>query len=156
MADYKETGVLSLEDIVKPSRERMEKGPVVVIECVENIPCDPCVAACPKEAISMEDITDVPQVDFYGCVGCGLCVTECPGLAIFIMDTTSEPCTVTMPYEYLPVPEKGDTVYALDREGKRVQESQVLRVRCSGKTYGITISVEKENAWNVRGLEVKK
>ncbi len=155
MGDYKETGVLTLEDIVKPSADRVEKGPVVVVECIENIPCDPCVAACFKEAISMDEITDIPNVDFEGCIGCGVCVTECPGLAIFIIDCTSDPCTVTVPYEYLPVPEKGDIVYALDRKGNIVQESEVIRIRSSGKTYGVTISVDKKNIWDVRGVEVK-
>lgn len=156
MTDYKETGILSLDDIKKPSEDRLKKGPVVVIECVENIPCDPCVAACPKDAISMDEITDIPSIDFDGCIGCALCVTECPGLAIFVVDCTSDPCTITVPYEYLPVPEKGEKVFALDREGKRVQGSKVVRVRSSGKTYGITLEVDRENIWKVRGLEVKR
>ncbi|MFO7791702.1 MAG: 4Fe-4S binding protein [Candidatus Saliniplasma sp.] len=156
MSDYKSTGVISLDDIEVPSDERLKAGPVVVIECVENIPCDPCVAACPKEAISMDIITDVPDVDFEECIGCALCVTECPGLAIFVVDCSysDEKCKITVPYEYLPVPEKGDIVNTLDKRGDKVQKAEVVNVRHSGKTYGITMEIDKENVWSVRGLEV--
>ncbi len=154
MSDYRETGILNKDDIKLPDEERLKKGPVVILECVENIPCDPCVAACPKEAISMEEITDLPDIDFEDCIGCALCVTECPGLAIFAVDCSRERCSVTIPYEFKPVPEKGDIVLALDRKGDPVQKSEVLGVRHSGKTYGITLAVDKENIWKVRGLKV--
>lgn len=153
---YKSTGVISLNDIDMPSEERLKEGPVVVVECVENIPCNPCVDACPKDAITMSTIIDVPEIDFEECMGCGLCVMECPGLAIFIVDCSysEERCKVTVPYEYLPVPEKGDKVYALNRKGEKVQKAEVTRVRKSGKTYGITMEVDRKNVWEVRGLEV--
>lgn len=153
---YKEDGALTKDDIQQPDETRLEDGPVVVIECVENIPCNPCVAVCPQDSISMDEITDVPDVDFEDCIGCGLCVTECPGLAIFIIDCSysDEKCKITVPYEYLPVPEEGDTVKALDRKGKTVQEAQVTNVRKSGKTYGITMEIDRENVWDVRSLEV--
>jgi len=154
--DYKSTGIIRKEDIEIPDDERLKKGPVVLIECVENIPCDPCVATCPKDAISMEEITDVPNIDFEDCIGCALCVTECPGLAIFVIDCSysEEKCKITVPYEYLPVPEEGDEVFALDRKGEKVQKASVTKVRKSGKTYGITIEVDKDKVWEVRGLEV--
>ena len=44
MSNYKSTGIITKEDIAIPSEERLKKGPVVIIECVENIPCNPCVA----------------------------------------------------------------------------------------------------------------
>ncbi|MFW6040903.1 MAG: 4Fe-4S dicluster domain-containing protein [Thermoplasmatota archaeon] len=155
---YKCNGVITKDDIVPPSEERMKEGPVVIIECVENIPCDPCVAACSKDAISMDEITDTPLVDFEECIGCALCVTECPGLAIFVVDCSysEDKCKVTVPYEYLPVPEKGDKVIALDKWGEEVQEAKVTNVRHSGKTYAITMEIDKKYVWEVRGLEVKK
>ena len=156
MDNYESTGIITEEDIEMPSEKRLKKGPVVIIECVENIPCNPCVAECPQGAISMEEITDVPNIDFEDCIGCGLCVTECPGLAIFLVDCSysEDKCKITVPYEYLPVPEKGDKVFALDREGKKVQKTEVKNVRESGKTYAITVEVDKNNAMKVRGVEV--
>ena len=155
---YESTGIVTEEDIELPSEERLKKGPVVVIECVENIPCNPCVAECPQDAISMEEITDVPDIDFEECIGCGICVTECPGLAIFLIDCSysDEKCKVTVPYEYLPVPEIGDDVNALDRGGDEVQVVEVKNVRKSDKTYAITVEVDRENAMEVRGVEVLK
>ena len=156
MGDYESTGVVRVEDIKVPSEDRLEKGPVVIIECVENIPCNPCVAECPQEAISMEEITDIPDIDFKDCIGCGLCVTECPGLAIFLLDCSysEDKCKVTVPYEYLPVPEVGEEVKALDREGDEVQRAEVTNVRKSGRTYAVTIEIDRENAMTVRGVEV--
>ena len=156
MSDYKSTGIIRKEDIEIPDDDRLEEGPVVIVECVENIPCNPCVAACPKDAISMDEITDVPDIDFEDCIGCALCVTECPGLAIFVVDCSysGDKCKVTVPYEYLPVPDKGDKVIALNRKGEELQEAEVTKVRESGKTYAITMELDKEHAMDARGLEV--
>ncbi|MGM0510064.1 MAG: 4Fe-4S dicluster domain-containing protein [Thermoplasmatota archaeon] len=153
---YKNTGVVEKEDIQVPSDERLSEGPVVIIECVENIPCNPCVAACPKAAIHMEEITDEPEVIFEECIGCGLCVIQCPGLAIFVVDCSydEEKCKITVPYEYLPVPEEGDEVMALDKKGEEVQKAEVTNITRSGKTYGITMEIDKEKVWDVRGLKV--
>lgn len=156
MSDYKSTGIVRKEDIEIPDDERLKEGPVVVIECVENIPCNPCVAACHKDAISMDEITDIPDIDFDECIGCALCVTECPGLAIFVVDCSysEDKCKVTVPYEYLPVPDKGEEVVALNRKGEEVQKAEVTNVRESGKTYAITVEIDKEYAMDVRGLKV--
>ena len=47
------TGYLEFEELNEiqklPSKERYEKGPVAVIECVQEIPCNPCEAACSLE-----------------------------------------------------------------------------------------------------------
>jgi Fe-S-cluster-containing hydrogenase component 2 len=75
---YEEDGVLELKDLNLPSEERLKKGPTAIIECIENIPCDPCVDACPFNAISMEKITDIPEIDYEKCTGCGTCISMCP------------------------------------------------------------------------------
>ncbi len=81
---------------------------------------------------------------------------NCPGLAVFLVDCSydEDKCKITVPYEYLPVPEEGDEVTALDKKGEEVQKAEVTGVKSSGKTYGITIEIDKENVWDVRGLKV--
>ena len=77
------------------------KGIHPVIECTQNIPCNPCQDACPKKCISIgANITSLPiAVPDADCINCGMCVASCSGQAIFLVD---EDCgdgtaTVTLP-----------------------------------------------------------
>ncbi len=156
----RQLGYLPLEvikkKIVLPSKERMEEGPVVIIECDEDIPCDPCVESCKIKAIIKESLTTAPSVDYEKCTGCALCVASCPGLAIFVVDFSREDkALVYIPYEMLPVPQKGDTGDALDRSGKRIGSAEVAKVR-KGKrgTTVLGILVEKDLAMNVRSIRI--
>ena len=49
--------------------------------------CGDCVAACPFDAIAMNQESGLPLVDYGKCVGCGRCVAACPrgvmDLAVF-------------------------------------------------------------------------
>lgn len=58
-------------------------------------------------------------------------MTACPGLAVFVIDETySEDKTVVrIPYEFLPLPQVGDTVDAVDRDGQVVGKAQVVKVQ---------------------------
>jgi len=132
------TGTPSPEELVGtpgwPSEERMHQGPVAVIECVEKIPCNPCETACPLRAISVgEDITALPVLNEAKCTGCGVCVASCPGLAIYVKDYTfeEERGSILFPFEYLPLPKKGDTVQMTDRFGEVVCPGEVLLVNLS-------------------------
>ena len=152
---YEEDGILGLKDLTLPSAERLKKGPVVIIECIENIPCDPCVDICPFNAISLKDVIDIPKVDSEECTGCGLCISICPGLAIFVVDMSKEKAVVTIPYEFLPVPQVEDTVKALDRQGNVIGEARVIRVKKNkDKTNTITIETDKELGMIVRNIQV--
>ena len=154
---YKEDGVLELKDLNLPSEERLKKGPVAVFECVENIPCNPCVDACPFKAVSMEKITDAPKIDYEKCTGCGTCVSVCPGLAIFVVDLSKEKALITIPYEFLPIPEKGDTVKALNRRGEIVGDAKIIGVKKNeNKTNTVTVEVKKEVGMIVRNIKVIK
>ena len=133
MSDITKVGFLNSAELKEagryPSEERLKKGPVAVIECCQNIPCNPCETACKFGAITVGDlITNLPVLDESKCVGCGVCLTKCPGLAIFVVDKSKDMATVSFPFEYLPLPEKGDIVKAVDRAGQYVCDAKVLRV----------------------------
>ena len=152
------TGYLSDEELQNapgiPSETRRKKGPVAVIECIEDIPCNPCEASCRTEAITVgEDITNLPHLDEEKCVGCMSCVPICPGQAIFMVDESlpDGKATVMMPYEFLPLPEEGQTVTALDRSGKELGDARVTSVRKTekmDKTAVVTIEVPVD--WSMR------
>lgn len=155
-------GYPSLEEIKRangwPTPERFAKGPVAVIECVQEIPCNPCEGACPFHAITVgEPITNFPRLDRETCTGCGSCIAACSGLAIFVVDKTYSKTegTVSFPFEYLPLPQKGDTVDALDRAGEFVCKGTVVRVVNPPKndhTPVVTVAVSKEYTDDVRTI----
>jgi len=158
----KETGFVTVEDLrefnLMPSEARFEKGSVAVIECVQEIPCNPCEAACPQKAIDVgEPITKLPVLDEAACSGCGICVAQCPGLAIFIVDKTysDSEATVSFPYEYTPLPAAGDAVKAVSRSGEVVADAKVVKVlnpKSFNKTPVVTIAVPKDLANVARSI----
>ena len=153
MHDYEKTGALKESDLALPSKDQYNKG-VAIIECIQNIPCNPCVDACPFGAITMKDINSPPEIDYNTCTGCTKCIGVCPGLAIFVVKTEEEWATITLPYEFFPLPQKGDTVIALDRYGKEAGEVPVIKSRKQGKTGIVTIKVSNEQKNSIRNIRV--
>ncbi|WP_422446812.1 4Fe-4S binding protein [Thermoanaerobacterium sp. DL9XJH110] len=155
-------GIATADDLISrmPPAERRKKGPVVMIECFQRIPCNPCFTACKRGAIQeFKDINDTPTVDYDKCNGCGLCISKCPGLAIFVIDETysENEATVSLPFEFLPLPLEGEEVDLLDRSGKKVGRGKVLKVRngkYEDKTPVITVTVPKELSMVVRNIKV--
>jgi len=151
-----ETGILECEDIVTPSEERFQEGPVAIIECVQQIPCNPCVDSCNRGAITIEgSINNIPRVDYEKCNGCGLCVANCPGLAIFLVDQTFEEnlAQVGIPYEFRPLPEEEETVLLLDRAGEVCGEGKIVKVRntkAQDRTPVVFLSMAKDLAMKTR------
>ena len=162
MEGVKYTGALGAEEktCVLPPQERTAKGPVAVIECVQEIPCNPCEKACPFGAIEVgADITQLPRLDLDKCRGCGLCLSKCPGLAIFLVDASKHEieALVMMPYEYLPLPEVDATVDGVDREGRFVVKSRVVKVDTGAQREGtavVTLAVPKEFMHEVRSFRI--
>jgi Fe-S-cluster-containing hydrogenase component 2 len=140
------TGIASAKELQAApgitSAERFEKGPVAVIECVQEIPCNPCEHACSSGAITVgEPITRLPVLDGFKCIGCGQCLAFCPGLAIFWVhknytDTTS---LVEFPYEYLPLPEEGAVVPCGGRDGEFIAEGKIVKVKKNKQSDGTVL-----------------
>ncbi len=143
---------------VLPAAERFAKGPVAVIECIQDIPCNPCEKSCPHQAIIIGDnITAVPRLQADRCVGCGLCAAQCPGLAIFIVDASysATEAVITLPYEYYPLPKEGDIVMGVSRSGAAVAKARVLKVRRETAAYGtilVSITVPKKFMHTIRSF----
>jgi Fe-S-cluster-containing hydrogenase component 2 len=154
MRQYEKTGILTVKDLQMPTKTQLEKG-VAILECVQEIPCNPCVESCPVHAISMADINAPPFNDFEKCIGCTKCVGICPGLAIFVVKVKGDKAWVTLPYEFVPVPQVGDRVQALDRCGVPRGTALVKKVVKHGKTYVITIEVDSKLAMDIRNIRVK-
>jgi Fe-S-cluster-containing hydrogenase component 2 len=160
------TGYLSEEELKGgpgiPSESRRRKGPVAVIECLEDIPCNPCESSCKVGAIVVgDDITNLPHLDGEKCVACQTCVYICPGQAIFMVDESLQDnkATVMMPYEYRPLPEKGDTVTALDRAGRELGDATVLAIRQNKRmdqTATVTIEIVKDWSMQARAIRIQR
>lgn len=143
-----------------PSEERIAAGPVAVFECMQAIPCNPCEQACRKGCIVIgDDITAIPRLTGE-CNGCGMCVTSCPGLCIFVLDGNynETEATVTMPYEFLPLPVKGEVVDALGRGGETICKGRIISVIKFSKTdvcYALTVAIPRQFVHNVRHIRRK-
>jgi len=147
-------------DKVTPSSERLAQGPVAIVECFQEIPCNPCVKACKQGAITMPgDINGLPALDAELCNGCGVCISFCPGLAIFIVDKTwsEERALVKIPFEYVPIPQAGQYAAGLDRAGREVGWFEVVKVTSGGRknmTRTISLAVPQDLAMEVRNIQV--
>ena len=159
------TGILEGADLaaVTPTEARLTRGPVAVIECVQPIPCDPCLAACPQEAVTLDGdcVSGVPRLDPEKCTGCTLCISKCPGRAIFVLDKSvgAGVCRITLPYEMLLTPVVGEDVFALDREGQEVAKARVVKVifsKFTDCTAVVTIELPEEFCMSVRAIRARR
>ncbi len=150
-------GFVSDEEIERFPGVTHKYGVHPVMECTQNIPCNPCQDACKKGCISIgSNITSLPiVVEGTECINCGMCVASCSGQAIFLVDedTGDGFASVTLPYEFLPLPEVGAKGKGLGRDGRVVCEAEVTNVRnlkAFDKTNLLTIKVPKEYAMKAR------
>lgn len=150
-------GYIADDEIGRYPGIRQAAGVHPVMECTQNIPCNPCQDACPKGCISIgENITSLPiAVEGAECVGCGMCVASCSGQAIFLVDEQAGDgyASVTMPYEFLPLPEVGARGKGLGRDGRPVCEAEVLKVQTAkafDQTHLLTVKVPVYMAMKAR------
>ncbi len=155
-------GKVSPEDV-----PQAETGVFPVLHCLQEIPCDPCVTACPRHLIRIEgDIRRTPtfvvEGPDKGCTGCERCVMVCPGLAITLVDyrQDAEYPTVTLPYEFLrETIEVGDRVTVLDTGGHVLGEVEVVGVkarRANDRTIAVQVRAPRAYARRIAGLRVQR
>lgn len=163
--DITATGSPSLDELKAspgfPSETRIFKGPVAVIECVQEIPCDVCRSICPHDAINVPKVNSLPILLEEQCIGCGICLPFCPGLAIFLIDIhySNTEALISFPYEFLPLPTKGSMVDATDRMGQVVTKGRIVRIITRDdfdKTVTVSIAVPQKYAQKVRGIRLPK
>jgi len=153
---WRSRGYLEVEELrsmgLVPPPERMERGPVAVAECVEEIPCDICAAVCRLGAVSVESLRGRPRIDWDRCTGCGVCVGACPGQAMFVVSLAGGEGRVTLPYEFLPRLAPGMRVKLLGRRGEELGVGEVERVFEVNKTQVVTVKVPRELVMEVRAV----
>lgn len=150
-------GYVSDDEIMRFPGVTHRVGVHPVMECTQNIPCNPCQDACPKGCISIgKNITALPSVNMEAdCIGCGMCVASCSGQAIFLIneDIGDGYASVTIPYEFLPLPKEGEKGRALGRSGKEVCDAQVISVKTASAfdhTALLTIKVPADMVMKAR------
>lgn len=160
---FEKTGIPSKEMIMGkfPSIDRINKGPVAVVECYKQIPCNPCQTACKFNAINVgEDINNIPEVNRDNCTGCAICLSKCPGLAIMVVDGSKSDTTVEIkiPYEFLPLPKEGDVVKGVDREGNCLTDVKIVKVlnpKSFDRTPIVTFEVDRKYIYDVRNIKLE-
>ena len=150
------------KNIRKNHELKNQKNIKAIIECYEEIPCDPCEIACKSGAIIIgKPITNIPVLDIEKCTGCGLCIANCPGLAIFVVceNYTDTLGIVSLPFEILPLPKKGQRIKALNRNGQYICKGEVVNVietKSFDRTPVVTIAIPRDKVDEVRGIEIPK
>ena len=127
----KTTGAPSLDELrsagMLPSVADYGNRGCVCIECIEEIPCNPCETSCPQGALTVGNpITNLPVIDREKCTLCGLCIPACPGLAITIKSVQGEVARIRFPWEYLPGPMAGQEVEMVDRSGQVLCAGRII------------------------------
>ena len=159
-----DTGVISEQRLKAlpgfPGLGRLGEKPLAILECDQEIPCNPCEDICPNGAIKVgSPITNLPEIDPEKCTGCLKCIRVCPGLCIFIVhrDFAQDTSLVYIPYEFLPLPAKGEEVDIMDRKGRIICRGKIHKVMGKdkrSKTAIVVMEVPKEHYLHARHFKL--
>ncbi|MFH2002819.1 MAG: FAD-dependent oxidoreductase [Planctomycetota bacterium] len=136
-----------------------------LIRCVQEIPCNPCIEACPQNLITMEGGSILALPEFHGeCQGCGRCVLACPGLAIQLVindyDPSGEKALLMLPFEFIDeaVP-MNEEVTTTDMEGNVVGKGRVVAIRKredQDRRRLLLLEVPAEDKLKVAGFRIRE
>jgi ferredoxin len=84
-------GILGMAKAASPASAMLTSGYVAGVDADLCTACETCLDRCPVDAIAVDDIA---VVDDLQCIGCGLCVSTCPTEAIGL---TAKPNVKTPP-----------------------------------------------------------
>jgi NADPH-dependent 2,4-dienoyl-CoA reductase/sulfur reductase-like enzyme/Fe-S-cluster-containing hydrogenase component 2/bacterioferritin-associated ferredoxin len=143
---------------------RIKQGVYPILNCVQEIPCNPCDTICPKGSIKIEGSILNPPKYLGGCIGCEMCVAICPGIAIALVDFRKDEPIVTIPFEFKEgVLKTGDIVDVTDRLGNIIGKGEVISFRylekvknIPVKTRLVKIKVTSEIAERVAGIRIRE
>ncbi|MFW5963072.1 MAG: FAD-dependent oxidoreductase, partial [Bacteroidota bacterium] len=154
--DSQQEPVRILEEPYKPSKERREKRPYVIIDCLYGFACNPCAFVCPFGAITKSSTSTAPQIDYDKCTGCMQCVYQCPGLAIFGYNPQKD-------WLFLPIEieaEENTEVFLVNNSGEKVGEGVIEKIlKKPNKTHIARVkskNVHGDDLMEVRGFISKK
>lgn len=140
----------------KPSKQRQEEKPFVLIDCLYGFACNPCSFACPHGAITKSSTSTVPQIDFDKCIGCMQCVSQCPGLAIFGYNLKKD--QLFLPIEYKA--NENAEVFLVDNQGQKLGEGIIEKILKKDNKTNVarvkSVNVHGEDLTQVRGFIVKE
>ncbi|MBN2696015.1 MAG: 4Fe-4S binding protein, partial [Bacilli bacterium] len=134
--------------------------PKAILECYEDISCNPCATNCPFKAITIADgLNSQPVLNPELCTGCGICIYSCPGLAISVVQIVEDKARFKIPYEFLPIPNSGEVWSGLNRTGERICDASIINVTDSkrqDKTVVVTVDVDKKYLYEFITIKVQK
>ncbi len=142
---------------MSPTNHRKKKVKLIV-DCPQEIPCNPCARTCGTGAISIEgEMCGKPRVEDELCSGCLKCLDACPVSCIYLIEESGGEALLTLAYDRLPLPRRGESVALKDRNGKALGRGKVERAaksRKDGSLAIITLRVPAETAPMVRSIIV--
>ena len=139
-----------------PSRERAEKNPYIIIDCLYGFACNPCEFSCSKKAITKTSTSTVPHIDFDKCIGCMECVYQCPGLAIFGYNEKKNWLFLPVEYEVT----EGQEVFLVDNNGNKLGEGIIEKITLKPNKTNLarvkSLTLQGEELSKARGFIVKE
>jgi glycine/D-amino acid oxidase-like deaminating enzyme/Pyruvate/2-oxoacid:ferredoxin oxidoreductase delta subunit/bacterioferritin-associated ferredoxin len=134
---------------------------LAIINCDEDIPCNPCAISCKFDSIKInKNITQQPTINYELCKGCGLCLPKCPGRAIRMLqyNFTDTESLLTIPFEFEPYPKQNQKVSIVNYDGNFLANGTIQKTKPpKSKTDCGTISIiiPKKHAFDGIMIQIK-